>query len=150
MIQSTTVNKWLALAQDDAVAIDSSDINQEAMTNMWRFSPTDEELPEIHAADIIAFISQVIAARRNALGTDDMLFYCWHDAQCGQLRFSLVSRSHGRLPFRCAVRETHDLALIVHSVVNEDWHGDGDGDAAPHDTLEHLPFVLPVFVLPLA
>jgi len=149
MIHSTVVSNWFAMAKDDAVEIDPDDINHEARANMWSFSPTDEETPQIHAADIVAFIGQVIAARRSALAGEDMLFYCWHDAQCRQLRFSLVSRSHGRLPFRCELRETQDLSLIAERVVNGDWRNE-DSMQAPSedgDEQEPLPFILPVFVV---
>lgn len=151
MTLSTALSNWLTMAKDDAVEIDPDDINHEARTNMWSFSPTDAETPLIHAADIVEFIGQVIAARRSALEGEDMLFYCWHDAQCRQLRFSLVSRSHGRLPFRCALRETQDLSLIAERVVNGDWRNEDcmqarseDGDAQ-----EQVPFILPVFVAPV-
>lgn len=149
MTLSTVLSNWLTMAKDDAVEIDPDDINHEARTNMWSFSPTDEETPQIHAADIVAFIGEVIAARRSALKGEDMLFYCWHDAQCRQLRFSLVSRSHGRLPFRCELRETQDLSLIAESVVNGDWRNE-DFMQAPSedgDAQVPLPFVLPVFVV---
>ncbi|KAB8061279.1 hypothetical protein GCN74_05645 [Janthinobacterium sp. FT14W] len=139
------------MAKDDAVEIDPDNINHEAMSNMWRFSPTDEETPQVEAADIVAFIGQVIAARSSALAGEQMLFYCWHDAQCRQLRFSLVSRSHGRLPFRCEVRETQDLALIAERVVNGDWRNE-DFMQAPSedgDEPEQAPFILPVFVVPV-
>ncbi|MGX9782594.1 hypothetical protein [Janthinobacterium lividum] len=151
MMHSTVVNNWFSMAKDDAVKIDPDDINHEAMTNMWSFSPTDEETPLIHAADIVAFIGQVIAARSSALVGEEMLFYCWHDAQCRQLRFSLVSRSHGRLPFRCELRETQDLSLIADRVVNGDWRNE-DFMQAPSeegDEQEQAPFILPVFVAPV-
>ncbi|MGK5010905.1 hypothetical protein [Janthinobacterium sp. MDB2-8] len=149
MMHSTVVSRWFAMAKDDAVEIDHDDINHEATTNMWSFSPTDEETPQIHAAEIVEFISQVIAARSSALIGEDMLFYCWHDAQCRQLRYSLVSRSHGRLPFRCALRETQDLALIVDRVVNGDWRNENYLQDAPEqgDEQEPAPFILPVFVV---
>lgn len=150
-MHSTVVNNWFSMAKDDAVEIDPDDINHEAMTNMWSFSPTDEETPQIHAADIVAFIRELIAARSSALVGEEMLFYCWHDAQCRQLRFSLVSRSHGRLPFRCEVRETQDLSLIADRVVNGDWRNE-DFMQAPSeegDEQEQAPFILPVFVAPV-
>ena len=137
------------MAKDDLVEIDPDNINHEAISNMWSFSPTDVETPQIHAADIVEFIGQVIAARRSAVKGEDMLFYCWHDAQCRQLRYSLVSRSHGRLPFRCELRETQDLALIAERVVNGDWRNE-DFMQAPSeegDAQEQVPFVLPVFVV---
>jgi hypothetical protein len=151
MMNCKTVNAWLEMAQDDEVLVDPDDINHEAMTNMWSFSPTDEETPYIEAADIVEFIGQVIAARRSALAGEEMLLYCWHDAQCRQLRFSLVSRSHGRLPFRCALRETQDLSLIAERVVNGDWRNENYMQAPSEqgDEQEVAPFVLTVFVVPV-
>jgi len=43
-------------------------------------SPTEEETPQIHAADIVEFIGELIAARSSALVGEEILFYCWHDA----------------------------------------------------------------------
>ena len=151
MIHSAVINNWLAMAKDDAVEIDPDDINHEATSNMWSFSPTDEETPQIHAADIVAFIGEVIEARRSALAGEDMLFYCWHDAQCRQLRFSLVSRSHGRLPFRREVRETQELGPIVDRVVNGDWRNEDFMQEAHADDDAPQPesFILPVFVAQL-
>jgi len=139
------------MAKDDAVEIDPDNINHEAMTNMWSFSPTEEETPQIHVADIVAFIGELIAARSSAVKGEEMLFYCWHDAQCRQLRFSLVSRSHGRLPFRREVRETRELAPIVDRVVNGDWRNEHFMQEASEegDAQESLPFILPVFVVPV-
>ena len=149
MIQSAVLNNWLAMAKDDAVEIDPDDINHEATSNMWSFSPTDEETPQIHAAEIVAFIGELIAARRSALAGEEMLLYCWHDAQCRQLRFSLVSRSHGRLPFRCALRETQDVSLIAERAVNGDWRNEQYMQAPSEegDEEEAAPFILPVFVV---
>ena len=149
MIHSTVVSSWFTMAKDDAVEIDPDDINYEARTNMWSFSPTDEETQQIEAADIVEFIYQVIAARRSALKGEDMLFYCWHDAQCRQLRYSLVSRSHGRLPFRCALQETQDLSLIAERVVNGDWRNEHyiQAPSEEGDAQEPEPFILPVFVV---
>ena len=151
MIRSTVVSNWLVMAKDDTVAIDPDNINHEATNNMWSFSPTEEETPQIHAADIVEFIGELIAARSSALAGEEMLFYCWHDAQCRQLRFSLVSRSHGRLPFRCALRETQDLSLIAERVVNGDWRNERYMQAPSEQGDEHqqAPFVLPVFVVPV-
>ncbi|PJJ17782.1 hypothetical protein CLU90_0962 [Janthinobacterium sp. 67] len=139
------------MAKDDLVEIDPDNINHEAISNMWSFSPTDEETPQIHAAEIVEFIEELIAARSSALVGEEMLFYCWHDAQCRQLRFSLVSRSHGRLPFCCELRETQDLALIAERVVNGDWRNEHYMQAPPEDGDEQAvaPFILPVFVVPV-
>lgn len=51
-----------------------------------------------------------------------MTFYCWHDVQMRAIRFSLVSSSHGRLPFGCATRTVDDLLTVTRQVVERDWN----------------------------
>ena len=45
-----------------------------------------------------------------------MVLYWWHDEPAGQLRFSLVSAVHGRLPFRSRVMPAASFRLIA-----EEW-----------------------------
>lgn len=80
MMKCKPVYAWLEMAQDDDVLIDPDDINHEVINNMWSFSPTEEETPQIHAADIVEFVGELIAARSSALVGEEILFYCWHDA----------------------------------------------------------------------
>lgn len=99
---------------DDEIVIDAADINHEASSNLWCFSPCDDEFQGLSAAALVDFINQVMTARREKLsGNSSMLFYCWHDAQTRQLRFSLVSSTHGRLPFGCAIDPSTELAAIA-------------------------------------
>ncbi|MDC8759512.1 hypothetical protein [Janthinobacterium fluminis] len=146
MSNSIAVNKWLKMAKDDDVVVDPSNINHEAIENMWCFSPLEDEAPTINAEDIVDFISQVIEDRRRKLRDKEMLFYCWHDFQCSQLRFSLVSRSHGRLPFGCELSETKELSIIANRVVNEDWRNDDHMQDALEQEHGQQRFALQVFV----
>ena len=75
-----------------------------------------------------------------------MLFYCWHEAQTRQLRFSLVSAAHGRLPFGCAVDPEAKLASIAADIVNQDWLNAEWGQAGPDDICEEPALSLAVFV----
>jgi hypothetical protein len=94
------------MAEDDAIVVDLDDIHHEALANMWSFSPDDDAASDLRPEDVAHFVGQVLEARRRlvAEGHAAMLFYCWHDAQTRQLRFSLVSAAHGRLPFRIALQ----------------------------------------------
>ena len=42
-----------------------------------------------------------------------MQFYCWHDAQAGQLCFSLVSVGGAGLPFGCPIEPVSVLRAVV-------------------------------------
>ena len=75
-----------------------------------------------------------------------MLFYCWHEAQTRQLRFSLVSAAHGRLPFGCAIDPGAELASIAADIVNQDWLNAEWGQAGPDDICEGPALSLAVFV----
>lgn len=144
------------MAHGDAVAIDAQDLHHEAMANLWCFSPTDEEAPGIRAEALAAFVQQIVAARRQQLhGGPAMLFYCWHDAQARQLRFSLVSACHGRLPFRCAVHPRASLDALARQIVDGDWnHPHWGAEGGAQDVIEDgaadaAPPPLPVFVADL-
>lgn len=142
------------MAHDDEIVIDVEDINHEAHSNMWSFSPNEEDAHHFTPEDLTDFVSQVLEARREKLqGAAPMLFYCWHDAQVRQLRFSLVSAAHGRLPFGCALDETAELQAIAQQIVHSDWQNDNWGQAptddAEDDAVPKSVYVLPIFVAQL-
>ena len=144
------LQRWFEMTRGDPVVIDRDDINHEANVNTWNFSPTEEEEPEITVAGVKAFVEAIIEERRARLQGQSMLFYCWHDFQARQLRFSLVSSAHGRLPFGCTVAPTGDLSSIVARVVNQDWLSPQYAVSVDDDDpVRDAPIVLPVFVLAL-
>lgn len=135
------------MARNDEIVVDATDINHEASSNLWSFSPDDEESLGITAEALADFIGQVLVARQKQLsGNVPMLFYCWHEAQTRQLRFSLVSAAHGRLPFGCAIDPGAELASISADIVNQDWLNAEWGQAGPDDICEEPALSLAVFV----
>ncbi|WP_230630101.1 hypothetical protein [Comamonas testosteroni] len=152
MQDSPTLSRWLTMARDDEIVVDATDINHEASSNLWCFSPDDEESLGISAEALADFIGQVMATRQEQLsGNAPMLFYCWHEAQTRQLRFSLVSAAHGRLPFGCAVDPAAKLASIAADIVEKDWLNAEWGQprpdqAAPDGLCEEPALSLAVFV----
>jgi hypothetical protein len=137
------------LAESDEIVVDSQDVNREARENMWVFSPRDDQLGRIDADTVMRFLNEIIRSRRadpSDNAAPEMDFYCWHDHQARQLRFSLVSSSHGCLPFACAIKEVGLLGIVdsvVHDWLNPSW-GEEDDSAGTG-----LPVDLPVFVLKL-
>jgi hypothetical protein len=84
-----------------------------------------------------------------------MLMYCWHDEQAGQLRLSLVSASHGRLPFGCEVAPVEDLGAVVRSFLGSPYLGGIDWSelrpsAADEVADDSPPYVLPVWIAPVS
>jgi hypothetical protein len=149
--EDSVVHEWLQLARGDEIVVDDGDINREARENMWVFSPRDDQLGRIDTATAMRFVEEIIRSRRAALSDEalpGMSFYCWHDHQARQLRFSLVSSSHGGLPFACEIREV-DLAGIVGSVVEDDWLNPDWGEEDDIGTEARSPDGLKVFVLKL-
>lgn len=125
MLNSTTLLRWLRMvSHDEDLVISTERLNDEATSNMWYFSPSDDVCHEMDAHQVESFVRQVIENRRSLLrklSSPEMVFYCWHDAVARQLRFSMVSACHGRLPFSCDLHATADLHEVIHQVVNEDW-----------------------------
>lgn len=151
MLMSPVPSRWLDIvAADDDILC--ADINHEAISNMWCFSPQEDESPDITTSGVEKFLLQAIENRRSLVRAHhlpEMLFYCWHDAQTRQLRFSMVSASHGRLPFGCSLRQTDDLRPVVNAVVH-DWLNSSQGDQHGKTASKAArPFTLTVFVTPL-
>ena len=110
---------WLPDVVADSVVVDPIDIVVEANGNQWSFSITAEIAAAASVADVEAFAAAVADARSAwllARGAGPMMLYWWHDKQAGQLRFSLVSAVHGRLPFRSRVMPAASFRLIA-----EEW-----------------------------
>jgi hypothetical protein len=162
MLSPPVLAQWFDLVKDHEIYIDEEDISSEAIENLWHFSPTEDEEEGLTAEAVAELVRAVIEDFRETLAEPPptpMLFYCWHDFQARQLRFSLVSTSHGRLPFGCTVVETDDLMLITTRVVILDWLNPAyfwplsDEERAELKEKEEedddKPFYLPVFVTPL-
>jgi hypothetical protein len=117
-VASNPLNDWLADVAADAVEVRPGDINAEAQANLWSFSLSPEQAAAVSVDDVVRFVDQVVEARRGWLRDKGaaMVNYWWHDAQAGQLRFSLVSAGHQRLPFGVEVVQVPDVRQII-----SDW-----------------------------
>jgi hypothetical protein len=150
--------EWLAEVATDAVIERPDDIDAEARGNLWSFSLSPEQAACVAVADVEAFAAGVVEGRRAWLadcGGGPMVLYWWHDAQAGQLRFSLVSSAHGRLPFACVVVPAESLSAVA-----ADWLSSPHLYGVPSSELRALlpdeippdppPLILPVWsvVLP--
>ncbi|HDS0949415.1 TPA: hypothetical protein QDZ34_001038 [Stenotrophomonas maltophilia] len=117
--QDVLLEDWFLFAVEDALVIDTDFINEEARGNLCSFSPAEGCEPD--AGALAAFVRRVAAHRALELDGHPMRFYCWHDAQARQLRLSLVSTAHGRLPFGCVHETTPDVDCVVRAIVEQDW-----------------------------
>ena len=107
---------WLAEVASDPVVVCPDDILVEAQRNLWTFGLGADQQAAVAPAEVEEFVRAVVAARGRWLascGAGPMRFYCWHDGQAGQLRFSLVSVSPARLPFGCPVEPVSTLGTVV-------------------------------------
>ena len=118
-VATNPFSEWLKDVASDDVVVNHSNIEAEACGNLWSFSLSLEEAADVSVADVEEFAANVAESRRDGLlrrGAGPMLLYWWHDEQAGQLRFSLVSTVHGRLPFGCEV-----LAVARLGEIAGDW-----------------------------
>ena len=110
-----------ALAQPLHIAADA---REEAQENLFYFGLTGAELASCTAPVVEAGLAAVLAGKRQqllALRGDSyaMQFYCWHDAQASQLRFSLVSAA-APLPFGCPLQLV-ELSVVVQQFLSQDY-----------------------------
>jgi len=144
---------WLDEVATDEIVICPDNVNTEAHGNLWQFSLDQEQAKAVTPVEVETFASGVIAGRRAWLAARNahpMILYWWHDAQAGQLRFSLVSASHGRLPFGCAIKPAESIRAVAADWLDSEWlHGiplDSLRCLAPdEEPRESPPFVLPVW-----
>lgn len=109
---------WLASMADEDVVVRPDDIEAEAVGNLRSLALTREQAAAVSPSGVETFARGVGDARRAWLAsrrTAPMVLYWWHDEQAGHLRFSLVSESHGRLPFGCEIAPASTLAEIATS-----------------------------------
>jgi hypothetical protein len=146
---------WLAEVAADVIVVKPDDINAEARSNFWSFSLSPEQVGCVSPNDVEEFATGVAIGRRAWLvdrASAPMVLYWWHDKQAGQLRFSLVSASHGRLPFGCQISPAasfHEIAASwlksphLHGIMWGELRALGP-DEPPVDP---SPTVLPVWSL---
>src|ERR1700722_4768606 len=103
---------WLDEVASEPLVVNTDCIEAEAHRNMWSFSLSREQAASVSIADVEEFARGVIEARRaslSATGMRPMVMYWCHDAMAGHLCFSLVSASHGILPFGCELEPANEL-----------------------------------------
>jgi hypothetical protein len=119
--------EWLAEVAADAVVVRPDDVTAEARCNLWTFGLSAEQRAAVTVAEVEEFVRAVVAARGRwlaARGAGPMRFYCWHDAQAGQLRFSLVSAGAAPLPFGCPIEPVSVLRAVVRDFLAAGTPGD--------------------------
>jgi hypothetical protein len=102
----------------------SDDVMAEARENLFFLAPAKAELTLLTAPAVEEWLQAVLASKRRQLRMQrgshyPMQFYCWHDAQAMQLRFSLVSAA-AALPFGCAIRLA-ELSVIVQEFLAQEY-----------------------------
>lgn len=121
--------EWLEEVASDPLMVNKSEegLLFECRENLWTFAISQSQVEAITVEDVLYFLSAVMQARERQIKArpepiNPMIFYCWFDDQASQLRFSLVSTSHNRLPFGAIVEETDNFAQIVKLFLSSRYH----------------------------
>jgi hypothetical protein len=92
------------------------DLKTEIKNNTSFISINSIDKSKIKLDDLLEFYEALISKKseqiKETLSSHRMIFYTWFDEQASQLRFSLISDSHEKLPFGAAIIST-DLAEII-------------------------------------
>jgi hypothetical protein len=111
---------WLVGIAADRVTTDALNVHAEAVPNMRSFSLTRAQAAVVGTEHVADFIRKVLRLRsilfqHRGLPAEQMVFYCWHDDQAGQLKFSMVSACHGVLPFGIVLQQVENVETIIES-----------------------------------
>ncbi|QBY05039.1 hypothetical protein E2K93_17135 [Thalassotalea sp. HSM 43] len=104
----TTLNQWLNELEVETEIVQSTDINEEANSNLVTFGINESLLKEWGRGSLEDFIGKCAELFNSKNTKKTMIFYSWFDDMAGQIRISAVSESHGKLPFGCII---HDVKL---------------------------------------
>ncbi len=121
---------WLSDIADSHLTVDASEAGllREAHDNCWGFSFTQEQIESLSSEDLIGFLDTVVEIYQGQLSEWleqglEFVFYCWFDEQASELRFSVVSASHGSLPFSLSIQVIPDINQLVKHFLSSPNHG---------------------------
>jgi hypothetical protein len=101
------------------------ELTTELSTNTWRISLSSTERTALSGNDLVNFFDEIIQDRHEQLRQSNvkhgLIFYLWHDRQASQLRFSLISDFHKKLPFQ-AETVSASLVEIIHEFLRSPDH----------------------------
>jgi hypothetical protein len=108
--------EWYPEVASYPIVVDATNMLREAQENQWAFSLTIEQAGLLNVEDVVDFLEAVIEHRQQRLldnHASPMKFYCWHDKQAGQLRFSMVSDLHDHLPFAGEIVSVNSIDCVA-------------------------------------
>ncbi|PKF56464.1 hypothetical protein CW748_09720 [Alteromonadales bacterium alter-6D02] len=111
-LMHSTLNQWLRELEIETQIVHSTDINEEANSNMVTFGTNESLLQDWGKDSIKAFVLECAELYNLKNTVAPMTFYSWYDEMAGQIRISAVSACHGKLPFRCNVNQVGLGAFI--------------------------------------
>ena len=109
------LNNWLSELRDEISIIESTELNKEAHENMYTFTISEHNFKEWGLDSIQKFILDCRDLYISHKPNIPMKFYSWFDEQAGQLRISMVSSSHNKLPFRGKIQNC-DLSVLLSNI----------------------------------
>lgn len=136
------------------ISDDIHDLYKETENNTWSISISEDLALKITVEDFMNFFDKVIFNRqkqiRGSNGQNEMFFYAWFDGFSGQVKFSLISCIHQKLPFGCEIQILNELNPVIQEFLTYSQH-DGieiiEDDTEDIQDEEEHDYILPVFLL---
>ena len=104
----------------------NTELKKEMDRNYWWINGSMEQITSLNFQEWQQYLSTIISNRQEQLDNSsvdtDLLFYCYHDHQAGQLRFNVISASHTELPFGCKYKED-TLDNILKAFLSDEFFG---------------------------
>ncbi|WP_125779412.1 hypothetical protein [Pseudoalteromonas rubra] len=97
----------------------SSDVNAQALANMYSVKISENEYQLCTANTLSCFLDEVCISVKKAW-QEDCVFYAWFDAMASQIRFSSISCDNGAiLPFKRKLKLSGDSQELAHEIMRE-------------------------------
>lgn len=101
------------------------DLDKETAENTWSVSMGQELANAFTMEELVSFFTQVQTNRKEQIvqtSNHSMIFYVWFDWQAAQLKFSLISDFHEKLPFGGNYKTIERIEPIIAEFLQFQFH----------------------------
>lgn len=104
----------------------AAELKKEMERNYWWIGGSPEQIASLSFQEWREYMRRLVENRQAQLDNSkvdtDLIFYCYHDHQAGQLRFNIISSAHSELPFSCKTEEV-EMDIVLKDFLQDEFFG---------------------------